>query len=83
MIMGKDITSKDADGLTFEKALGELEEIVQSLESGDTSLEDAIKAYERGVALKKHCEKKLREAQLRVEKIEADGTLSEGALSDK
>ncbi len=81
--MGKAIKSKDVSEHTFEKALGELEEIVQSLESGDTSLEDAIKAYERGVALKKHCENKLREAQLRVEKIEADGTLSEGAFGDK
>jgi len=81
--MGKEIKLKEVSGLTFEKALSELEDIVQSLESGDTSLEDAIKAYERGVDLKKHCEKKLREAQLRVERIEADGTLTEGALNDK
>ena len=62
--------------LDFEKALGELEDIVQRLESGDTSLEGAIEAYERGVLLKKHCESKLRNAQLRVDKIEKDGTLS-------
>ncbi|MDA0228615.1 MAG: exodeoxyribonuclease VII small subunit [Proteobacteria bacterium] len=67
---------KDLESIDFEKALGELEEIVQRLESGDTSLEGAIEAYERGVLLKKHCEGKLRDAQLRVEKIEKDGTLS-------
>ena len=71
-------TDKAADlsKINFETALGELEEIVQRLESGDSSLEGAIEAYERGVVLKKYCEGKLREAQLRVEKIEADGTLS-------
>jgi exodeoxyribonuclease VII small subunit len=67
---------KDLEKIDFEKALGELENIVQRLESGDTSLEGAIEAYERGVLLKKHCEGKLRDAQLRVEKIEKDGTLS-------
>ena len=67
---------KGLEKLDFEKALGELEDIVQRLESGDTSLEGAIEAYERGVLLKKHCESKLRNAQLRVNKIEKDGTLS-------
>ena len=67
---------KDLEKIDFEKALSELENIVQRLESGDTSLEGAIEAYERGVLLKKHCEGKLRDAQLRVEKIEKDGTLS-------
>ena len=67
---------KGLEKLDFEKALGELEDIVQRLEAGDTSLEGAIEAYERGVLLKKHCESKLRNAQLRVNKIEKDGTLS-------
>jgi exodeoxyribonuclease VII small subunit len=74
--MSKTEKATDLSKINFEIALGELEGIVQRLESGDTSLEGAIEAYERGVALKKHCEGKLREAQLRVEKIEADGTLS-------
>jgi exodeoxyribonuclease VII small subunit len=55
--------------LSFEAALSELEEIVRQLETGKSSLEDAIGAYERGAALKKHCEKKLTEAKARVEKI--------------
>jgi exodeoxyribonuclease VII small subunit len=74
--MSKTDKAADLSKINFETALGELEEIVQRLESGDSSLEGAIEAYERGVVLKKYCEGKLREAQLRVEKIEADGTLS-------
>jgi exodeoxyribonuclease VII small subunit len=56
-------------GMTFEQALAELERIVQDLERGQLDLEAAITAYERGTHLKLHCEGKLREAQLRVEKI--------------
>ena len=74
--MSKNDKSAELEKIDFEKALGELEDIVQRLESGDTSLEGAIEAYERGVLLKKYCEEKLRGAQLRVEKIEKDGTLS-------
>jgi exodeoxyribonuclease VII small subunit len=55
--------------LSFEAALAELEEIVRQLESGDVELERSIEIYERGAALKAHCEKKLKDAQLRVEKI--------------
>jgi exodeoxyribonuclease VII small subunit len=59
----------DIQDLTFEQALQELEQIVARLESGQAPLDDSIKLYERGAALKAHCESKLREAQLRVEKI--------------
>ena len=55
--------------MSFEDALGELETIVRSLESGSAPLEDSITSYERGVALKKHCEAKLRNAQEKIEKI--------------
>lgn len=55
--------------MSFEQALTELETIVTSLESGKAPLEDSIAAYERGIALKKHCEKKLGEAQEKIEKI--------------
>ncbi len=57
------------DGMSFENALSELEEIVRSLESGKAPLEESITAYERGMALKQHCEKKLQEARLKIEKI--------------
>lgn len=61
--------SKDIESLGFEDALNELEQIVRSLESGDGKLDDAIVSYERGAALKKHCEGKLAEAKNRIEKI--------------
>jgi exodeoxyribonuclease VII small subunit len=64
--------------MSFEDALAALEAIVRGLESGQQKLEDAITAYERGAALKKHCESKLAEAEMRVQAIvaRADGSLS-------
>jgi exodeoxyribonuclease VII small subunit len=64
--------------MSFEDALAALETIVRGLESGQQKLEDAITAYERGAALKKHCESKLAEAEMRVQAIvaRADGSLS-------
>lgn len=61
--------SNTVEALSFEEALAELEQIVGRLESGQGSLDDAIKAYERGSDLKKHCQKKLDEARMKVEKI--------------
>jgi exodeoxyribonuclease VII small subunit len=55
--------------LPFEKALEELETIVTRLERGTVNLEESIAIYERGEALKKHCEKLLLKAQERIEKI--------------
>ncbi len=59
----------DIDGVSFEKALAELEQIVQKLESGSVELEESIALYERGAILKAHCEAKLKSAQERIEKI--------------
>ncbi len=59
----------DIAGLGFEKALAQLEEIVSKLESGKVDLEQSIAIYERGEALKKHCEKQLKDAEARIEKI--------------
>lgn len=55
--------------LSFEDSLKELETIVRRLEEGKLSLEEAIHAYEKGAALRSQCEKKLKDARLRVEKI--------------
>lgn len=60
--------------LTFEKALAELEQIVGRLERGDVPLAESIAIYERGEALKQHCETLLKEAEMRVEKIRLSGT---------
>ena len=57
------------ENLSFEKALAELEVIVRDLESDKAPLEESIASYERGIALKTHCEKKLAEARLKIEKI--------------
>ncbi len=59
----------DISAMTFEQALAELEQIVARLESGQAPLEDSIRMYERGAALKAHCQARLESARLRVEKI--------------
>ncbi|MFZ2003637.1 MAG: exodeoxyribonuclease VII small subunit [Stellaceae bacterium] len=59
----------DIAAMSFEDALAELEGIVRRLESGQVKLDDAIQSYERGAQLKRHCEKKLNEAQQRVDRI--------------
>lgn len=64
--------AKDVASLSFEDALKELESIVSQLEQGDVALEESIVIYERGAALKKHCEEKLKSARMKVEKIVFD-----------
>ncbi len=59
--------------MSFEDAMKELEAVVSRLESGDVPLEDSIKLYERGAALKAHCQKKLAEAEEKVAQITLDG----------
>lgn len=69
---------EDVSALSFEDALTELERIVRQLEEGKAKLDDAIRHYERGTALKRHCELKLREAREKVDRIAIapDGTVS-------
>ena len=71
------MTDKPAElaALPFEAALAELEAIVDKLEKGSVPLEESIRIYERGEALKAHCDRLLREAEMRIEKITlgADG----------
>ncbi|MBO7097577.1 MAG: exodeoxyribonuclease VII small subunit [Alphaproteobacteria bacterium] len=61
--------NEDMEKLTFEDALQKLEVIVRELETGQIKLDDAVKVYEEGVRLKKLCEKKLSDAQMKVEKL--------------
>ena len=72
------MAENDVSAMSFEDALTELEQIVRGLEGGQQKLEDAIKAYERGAALRKHCEAKLNEAEARVAAIveNADGSVA-------
>jgi exodeoxyribonuclease VII small subunit len=59
----------DIPTMPFERAMEELEAIVSRLERGDVALEDSIAIYERGEALKKHCEALLQRAEARIETI--------------
>ncbi len=67
--MADDKIPPDIARLSFEDALSELETIVRQLEDGKGELDHAIKTYERGAQLKRHCEAKLQEAQIKVEKV--------------
>jgi exodeoxyribonuclease VII small subunit len=68
----------DVTGMSFEEAFAELERIVRQLEEGRGKLDDAIQSYERGMALKRHCETKLKDAQTKIERITlaSDGSVS-------
>jgi len=59
--------------MSFEQAMAELETVVGQLERGDVPLEESIKLYERGAALKKRCEDKLKDAEEKVAAITLDG----------
>ena len=61
--------TKSIEKMSFEEALAELEEIVNKIDTGQESLADAVSSFERGVALKNHCKKMLKEAKLKIEKI--------------
>lgn len=69
--------SSDSDEATqlaqFETSLGELETLVEALETGNISLEDALAKFERGVTLTRQCRDLLKKAELRVDQLMADG----------
>jgi exodeoxyribonuclease VII small subunit len=74
------MAKKDQPGKKFEVALGELESVVEQLESGDLSLEDSLAAFEKGVGLVKYCNQKLSEVEKKVELLLRD---KEGRLQLK
>ena len=65
----------EIDGLSFEAALDQLQQIVRDLEQGNAPLDESIELFQRGDRLKRHCEARLKAAQARIEKISlgADG----------
>ena len=73
-------TGKNIEEMSFEEAMAELEQVVAKLESGQAPLDQSIDLYERGAKLKERCEGRLKDAELRVNKIiagkdgEAKGT---------
>ncbi|VAX03330.1 hypothetical protein MNBD_ALPHA03-1923 [hydrothermal vent metagenome] len=75
----------DIRAMNFEDSLSALEEIVRNLESGQVSLEESIDIYTRGTQLRQHCDKKLKDAAARIEKITTlqNGTLGLSALDEE
>ncbi|WOS63562.1 exodeoxyribonuclease VII small subunit [Sinorhizobium fredii GR64] len=71
-MMNNNNNQPDVSALSFEQAVEELERIVSALERGDVALDTSIEIYERGEALKKHCETLLKAAEDRIEKIRLD-----------
>ncbi|WP_316013582.1 exodeoxyribonuclease VII small subunit [Roseobacter sp. HKCCA0434] len=68
------MTQTPVEEMSFEAAMAELETVVAKLESGDVALEESIALYERGAALKKHCEARLNAAEEKTSQITGDGT---------
>jgi exodeoxyribonuclease VII small subunit len=71
---------QESFSFSFEEALKELEQLVQRLQSGQQPLADAIRDYQRGLALKRHCEKQLADAKMQIEKVTA--LTQEGLLTE-
>jgi exodeoxyribonuclease VII small subunit len=67
------MSDKKVSEMSFEDAMGELEAVVGQLERGDVPLDQSIKLYERGAALKARCQEKLKEAEEKVAAITLDG----------
>ena len=65
----KKINENNINNLSFEEALEELENITETFEDGDSALENAVNLYNRGVLLKKHCEKNLKEAKKKIDEV--------------
>ena len=61
--------NKKKNLISFEDSLKKLEDIVEKLESGEISLNESVSLYEKGVELKRYCEKKLKEVELTIKKI--------------
>ena len=71
MLAAMETTTADIAALSFEDALRALEDVVRKLESGEVPLDETITLYERGEALRTHCQARLDAAQARIEKIVA------------
>ena len=69
------MTNDVLDKLTFEEAMRELEKLVDSLDKGEVSLDEAIAAYDRGSQLKDYCQKKLQEAKMKIETIQSSDNI--------
>ncbi len=64
-----DLLDKKIEDLTYEDAFDRLQKITELLENGDVSLDDSIKYYEQGILLKNFCEKKLKDAEIKIKNV--------------
>jgi exodeoxyribonuclease VII small subunit len=71
------MTAKKWDNEKFENLMGHIEKLVQNLEKGDQPLEDSLKSYEQGIQLIQVAQNKLQNMETRIEKLMADGTITE------
>lgn len=74
-------SSPDGEEMSYEDSLERLEEIVQRLESGKLPLDESLQLFEEGTSLTKVCQRRLTEAELRIEKLMADGVRTEDVES--
>ena len=65
----KDLLDKKINDLTYEDAFDRLQKITELLENGNVSLDDSIKYYEQGILLKNFCEKKLKDAEMKIKNV--------------
>lgn len=74
---------KDSDQHpTFESAMAELEQLVEKMEDGELTLDESLKAFERGVVLTRLCQNELKNAELKVQQLNNDGGLEELKIAD-
>ncbi|MFL2518628.1 MAG: exodeoxyribonuclease VII small subunit [Candidatus Azotimanducaceae bacterium] len=74
---------KDSDQHpTFESAMAELEQLVEKMEDGELTLDESLKAFERGVVLTRLCQNELKNAELKVQQLNNDGGLEELEIAD-
>ncbi len=73
MATAKDKDQGDVSKLSFEQAMESLNALVEKLEQGDLGLEESVKLYEKGIKLQRLCEERLREAEMKVEKLATEG----------
>lgn len=78
--MSKNSVGTGSAVASFERALDELEQLVQKMEKGEQSLDESLAAYERGIALYRECQKALEQAELRVRMLADPG--NPGAAED-
>ena len=64
-----DLLNKKIEDLTYEDAFDRLQKITELLENGNVSLDDSIKYYEQGILLKNFCEKKLKDAEIKIKNV--------------